>query len=93
MRMMEAKRKIDAMRKAGWHRFTAIALALSILVGGCIHWKMDTAPVGEHIRLLVPGDVVPPFPEDGQDYWLLVSPRGLEWMLPEDSPFLGEALQ
>ena len=90
-RILETKREVDRLRRAGWHRFAIIVAAMLLVEAGCYYRTgMDKFPVGDHILFVHPGDVVPPYPDDGEDYWLLMTPRGLEWMLPEDSPFLGE---
>ena len=87
-KVLDAKRKVDKLREAGWHRFS-LPILLLVCVSGCRTAKLEIVPAAEHIRVIEPGDIVPPYP-NGENNWRLATPTGLEWMLPADSPFLNE---
>lgn len=92
VRAAELKKSIDNMRLAGWHEIEFVLLvSLALLVCGCrtapAPEKSVLIPTGEHVLLPHHGDVVPPLPE-GEARWFLLTPTGLAFLLPSDSPIL-----
>ena len=76
----EEKRKIDLMRRKGWHRLSVVLVA-SLAIAGC---KTETVALTDHVRVIEPGETVPPLPA-GEKVWWLCTPRGLTLLLPADA--------
>lgn len=86
--MLILKRKLDAMRRKGWH--LAIFAMMLFFIQGCKttgtkKTVIVTVPIGKHIRTIQPGEPVPELPE-GEPRWWLATPTGLKLLLPDDSP-------
>lgn len=74
-----AIRRRDALRKA---LGVSAIMALLAVLSGC---RNAPAPqpviLNDHVRLVAPGDTVPPLPE-GETRWWLLTPRGMDMVSP-----------
>jgi hypothetical protein len=82
-----ASRKLEAAQKTlRAARQAFMALCVAMLFAGCakerVVEKETILRLDEHVRLVQPGDTVPDFP-DGETRWWLLTPTGLEEMLPK----------
>lgn len=83
------KKRLDIMRTKGWNLGIILAAAL---VSSCATKTVEVVHVqvvdlGEHVRIMQPGDVLPALPP-GEPHWCACTPTGLSRLLPEDAPIL-----
>lgn len=85
-----AKKKLDEMKKLGWDKLALVVLLLTLC--SCVSKsapKPDTVVLTEHVVRLAPGDPVPELP-DGEPFWWVCTPTGLESLLPAGALVLEE---
>lgn len=76
-----AIKRRDALRKA-LGVSAIMALLAACLLSGCQNAQAPQPVIlNDHVRLVAPGDTVPPLPE-GETRWWLLTPRGMDMVSP-----------
>lgn len=85
-----AKKKLDEMKKRGWDKLALLMVLLTMCsCASTPEPKPETVVLTEHVVRLAPGDQVPELPE-GEFFWWVCTPTGLESLLPAGSLVLEE---
>ena len=79
-----AKRSVDAASRRVQEAARMICLAVLAALCGCLAPREVETVVrlDDHVRIVHPGDTVPDYPA-GEARWWLLTPKGLEELLPE----------